>query len=111
MAILLLPWNLCRPVIGNKNHKVTVLNSRCNDISKNNVSSTFEEIFGYSLSVDPREYSGKCVMKLNWNALHKGRIIECPVRSIDDDFVYQKLVRNETGDGFVEDMRVPVFRQ
>jgi len=98
------------PVMNTKNNGITVLNSRCNDISKNNVNDAFEEIFGYSLSVDPREYNGKCVMKLNWNALHKGRIIECPVGSIDDDFVYQKLVRNETGDGFVEDMRVPVFR-
>ena len=98
------------PVMNTKIHGATVLNNRCNDISKNNVNSTFEEIFGYSLSVDPREYNGKCVMKLNWNALHKGRIIECPITEIDEDFVFQKLVRNETGDGFVEDMRVPVFR-
>ena len=97
------------PIKGTKNSKVTVLNNRCNDISKHIVNSTFEEIFGYSLSVDPREHTGKCVMKLNWNALHKGRVIECPIRSIDDDFVYQKLVRNENGKGFVEDMRVPVF--
>lgn len=97
------------PIKGNDNRRVPVLNRRCNDISKRMVNTTFEEIFGYSLSVDPLTYSGKCVMKLNWNALHKGRIIECPTKSIDDDFVYQKLVRNETGDGFVEDMRVPVF--
>ena len=94
---------------GTKNNGVKVLNNRCNDISKNKINSTFEEVFGYSLSVDPRKHRGKCVMKLNWNALHKGKIIECPVESIDDDFVYQKLVRNELEDGHVEDMRVPVF--
>jgi hypothetical protein len=94
---------------GNKNRRVTVLNSHCNDISKHMVNSTFEEVFGYRISVDPCKHNGKCVMKLNWNALHKGRIIECPIKSIDDDFVYQKLIRNETRDGFVEDMRVPVF--
>ncbi len=94
---------------GPENNGVTVLNSRCNDISKNIINSTFEEIFGYSLSVDPRKYSGKCVMKLNWNALHKGKIIECPISSVDEDFVYQKLVCNEVEDGLVEDMRVPIF--
>ncbi len=98
------------PVIkGSKNGGVTVLNHRCNDISKHTVNSTFEEIFGYSQSVDPRKHNGKCVMKLNWNALHKGKVIKCPIRLLDDDFVYQKLVRNENGEGFVEDMRVPVF--
>ncbi len=94
---------------GPKNNGVRVLNGRCNDISKNIINSTFKEIFGYSLSVDPRKHNGKCVMKLNWNALHKGKIIECPVESIDTDFVYQKLVHNEVEDGLVEDMRVPVF--
>jgi hypothetical protein len=94
---------------GNNVGDVTVLNKGCNDISKHMVNSTFEETFGYSLSVDPRKYHGKCVMKLNWNALHEGRIIECPITEIDEDFVYQKLVRNENADGFVEDMRVPIF--
>lgn len=49
-------------------------------------------------------------MKLNWNALHKGQTIDCPVKTRENGFVYQKLIRNETKDGFVEDMRVPVFR-
>lgn len=88
---------------------VKVLNIRCNDISKIRVNSVFEEIFGYSLSVDPRKHSGKCVMKLNWNALHKGQIIECPTELREGDFVYQKLIQNEVEDGLVEDIRTPVF--
>ncbi len=91
------------------NGRIRVLNRHCNDISKNKINATFAEVFGYSLSVDPRRHHGKCVMKLNWNALHKGRTIECPVDAVDEDFVYQKLIRNETDDGQVEDMRVPVF--
>ena len=103
------PVDSVPPINGDKNSAITVLNKHCNDISKNKINSTFEEVFGYSLSVDPRTHNGKCVMKLNWNALHKGKIIECPVESIDNDFVYQKLIRNELEDGHVEDMRVPVF--
>ncbi|MCP5005510.1 MAG: hypothetical protein GY941_16465 [Planctomycetes bacterium] len=88
---------------------VKVLNNRCNDISKNRINSVFEEVFGYSQSVDPYKYTGKCVMKSNWNALHQGKIIECPISKVDRNFVYVKLIRNETEDGFVEDMRVPVY--
>ncbi len=88
----------------------SLLNAQCNDISKNHVNAVFEEIFGYPISVDPRKHVGKCVMKLNWNALHKGQIIECPAQLQEGDFVYQKLINNETEDGFVEDMRVPVYK-
>jgi len=86
-----------------------LLNIYCNDISKARVNSVFEDVFGYSLAVDPQTYKGKCVMKANWNALHKGRIIECPAKLHEGDFVYQKLIRNEVKDGLVEDMRVPIF--
>jgi hypothetical protein len=86
-----------------------VLNFHCNDISKTRVNSVFEEVFGYPISVDPRKHSGKCVVKSNWNALHKGQTIECPAEPCEGDFVYQKLICNETKDGLVEDMRVPVY--
>ena len=95
--------------ITDKASRIISLNTRCNDVSKNKVNAVFEEVFGYSISVDPCRYKGPCVMKLDWNALHKGRIIECPVTKPEDGFVYQKLIRNETEDGLVEDMRVPVF--
>ncbi|MGQ9610172.1 MAG: hypothetical protein ACUVWN_12795 [bacterium] len=97
------------PLKSAKKNSVKILNARCNDISKARLSSAFEETFGYSLSIDPRNYSGKCVMKLNWNALHKGRIIDCPTERQDADFVYQKLINNEVENGLVEDMRVPIF--
>jgi hypothetical protein len=89
---------------------VPVINIRCKSISKANVTATFEEIFGYSLAVDPSTHRGKCVAKTNWNGLHLAAIIDCPTKPRHGDFVYQKLVRNEVKDGLVEDMRVPIFR-
>lgn len=86
-----------------------VLNMHCNDISKAKVNSVFEEVFGYSISIDPRTYNGRCVAKANWNALHKGRVMECPTDFQGEGVVYQKLIKNEVEDGLVEDMRVPVF--
>lgn len=97
------------PVKTTRQDGIKILNIRCNDISKLRIAAVFDDIFGYSLSVDPRKHVGKCVMKLNWNALHKGQIIECPTEPREGDFVYQKLVRNEAADGFVKDMRVPIY--
>jgi hypothetical protein len=88
---------------------IRVLNIHCTDVSKTRVNSVFEEVFGYSIAANPQKHSGKCVMKRNGNGLHEGQIIDCPVSLKDDDFIYQKLIHNETNDGFVEDMRVPVY--
>lgn len=49
-------------------------------------------------------------MKSNWNGLHVGKILECPTPIPESEYVYEKLINNETGDGFVEDIRVPIFR-
>jgi len=89
--------------------RTKLLNIDCHDISKENVNTVFKETFGYSVSVDPRIHNGKCVMKSNWNALHEGRIIDCPTTAMHENVVYQKLIRNEIEDGLVEDMRVPIF--
>ncbi len=86
-----------------------VLNMNCNDVSKKRVSVVFEEVFGYSTSVNPGTYSGKCVMKSDWNGLHVGEILECPTEIRRDGFVYEKLINNEVGDGLVQDIRVPIF--
>ena len=88
-----------------------ILNMNCNDVSKKRVSAVFEEIFGYSTSVDPGIYSGKCVMKSNWNGLHVGEIIDCPTEVRKEGFVYEKLINNEVGNGLVQDIRVPIFRK
>ncbi len=103
------PEELFPPFKDIRQNGAKLLNIRCNDISKTRVNSAFEEVFEYPLSVDPRKFSGKCVMKLNWNALHKGQILECPTELQEGDFVYQKLIRNEVEGGLIEDIRVPVF--
>ncbi|MCP5004998.1 MAG: hypothetical protein GY941_13855 [Planctomycetes bacterium] len=86
-----------------------MLNIELVDITKERVASVFQEAFGYSVSIDPLEYSGKCVMKTNWNALHLGKIVECPVDTQQDGFVYEKIIRNEVENGLVEDIRVLIF--
>jgi hypothetical protein len=86
-----------------------LLNLKCEDISKEHLNRVFDEIFGYSVSVDPAVHNGKCVMKSNWNALHQGRIVECPTTVKDKNVVYQRLIRNEVEGGLVEDIRVPII--
>jgi hypothetical protein len=86
-----------------------VANLGCTDVSKVRVERAFVTEFGYSSFVDPETHAGVCVMKSDLNALHDGRIIRCPAPR-EPGVVYQKVLNNETGGGFVVDHRVPVFR-
>ncbi|MBD3274647.1 MAG: hypothetical protein GF372_05015 [Candidatus Marinimicrobia bacterium] len=86
------------------------INIRSLDISKECIQTMFEEVFQYSLKVDPLKYKGSVVMKSNDNYAHDGKIVCSPMRrsEIDDDFVYQKTIDTKTSDGFYVDFRVPV---
>lgn len=83
-------------------------NIGCHDIRKSVVSRLFEEVFGYSLTVDPKTHKGLAVEKSELNGKHDGRIVSCPIDAPRCDRVYQRLVDN-TFDGreFV-DIRTPV---
>ncbi|MBN2410099.1 hypothetical protein JXQ31_00310 [candidate division KSB1 bacterium] len=90
--------------------KYKVINRNSVDISKNKVSDVFQEIFGYSLKVDPVKHTGPAVEKSDKNAMHDGRIVHCPVpaESVRTDCVYQKVIDNTVENGFVLDYRIPV---
>lgn len=83
-------------------------NIGCHDIRKSVVSRVFEEVFGYSLTIDPEIHQGLAVEKSEANGKHDGRIVSCPLDAPRSDRVYQRLVDN-TFDGrdFV-DIRTPV---
>jgi len=87
-------------------------NARCLNIGKGYIAQVFEEVFGYSLAIDPTTYVGLAAVKSNQNALHDGRTIQCPIAPTDvrADCVYQQLVDNETGPGTVTDLRVVIHR-
>ncbi len=92
------------------NPKIKFLNMNCNDVTKVQVNKIFEHTFKYSLSIDPATYTGKGVMKSDWNGLHVGEVIQCPITTKKDGFVYQKLIDNEVENNLVEDVRVPIFK-
>jgi hypothetical protein len=89
------------------------INARCLDISKKYVTRAFEEVFDDWLAIDPTTYRGAAVRKSNWNALHDGETIECPIApsEVREDCVYQRLVDNEAGDGLVAELRVVVMQR
>lgn len=86
------------------------INGKCLDISKRKVSETFEDVFGYSLSIDPLAHTGPAVKKSNENATHDGVVIDCPIpaASVEEDKVYQKLIDTRTEEGFFLNYRVAV---
>lgn len=85
------------------------INYNCLDISKNTVSKAYEEVFNTSLLINPTEYTGLCVQKSDENAIHDGKILSCPVRNIDINYVYQRVVNNLVTFDLVEDIRVPII--
>jgi len=89
--------------------KMPVLNLHCNDISKEYVEQVFQSVFGYGTFVDPLTHQGKCVRKGNANATHDGSVIQCPVPSVEEGFIYQIVINNQIDATQVEDIRVPVF--
>jgi hypothetical protein len=89
---------------------IPVANQGCRDISKQRLDIVHHEIFGYGVSLDPRTYDGIGVKKSNANARSDGEFIQFPVRHVDPDMVYQRLIDNSYGHGLVQDIRVPIFR-
>jgi len=86
----------------------TALNIGCHDIRKSVVARMFEEVFGYSLAINPLIYKGPAVEKSERNGMHDGRAIECPTKELNRGLVYQRLIDN-TFDGkeFI-DIRTPI---
>ena len=88
-----------------------IINSRSHDISKNRVDAVQEEVFSYPTAVDPTTHQGEALKKSDENALRDCEIITCPIPedSVDPDYVYQKLINNETGDDQTLDYRVTII--
>ena len=87
-----------------------IINLNCQDVSKNYTNEVFEQVFDYSLGIDPLTYTGKCVAKSNLNAQHDGKIIDCPISQVQSGITYQRLVDNEVQENAVLDYRVPIFK-
>lgn len=94
-------------IASNKNQS-KILNSQCSDISKKNVEKIQKEIFGYGMEVDPKTHQGKCVIKSDENAVHDGRIVQCPISNFEQSKVYQIIINNEENQSYF-DYRVAVM--
>src|SRR5690606_28991371 len=89
-----------------------VINSNCINLSKELVGLLFEEIFGYSLDIDPTSYNGSIVKKSIYNGTNFATVIEGPVSAdeLHEDYVYQKEIKNNSEfEGLTVVYRVPVY--
>lgn len=69
-----------------------VINRGCWDITKQKVNDIFND-----LSVDPKNYHGICVEKLEMQGSHRShRLIHCPAEP-KQGFIYQKFIENKEG--------------
>jgi hypothetical protein len=94
-----------------REQNINVINFNCQDVSKSFTNRVFQQVFNYSISVDPLTYQGKCIVKSNLNAKHDGKIISCPIDAVDSEVVYQKFIDTEFKKNQVCELRVPIFKQ
>lgn len=87
------------------------VNAECCDIRKDHVQEVFDRVFGYSISVDPLTHVGPMVEKSNLNATKDAKVIEGPLAAdqVRPGYVYQHRVDARVGDGWIEEMRIPVY--
>jgi hypothetical protein len=85
------------------------VNGRCLDISKTRVDSTWAQVAGYSISLDPLTTHGQMVEKPDENGRHGGRLVEGPLQRRVPGMVYQKLIDSRTEDGRILQLRVVVI--
>jgi hypothetical protein len=85
------------------------VNGRCLDISKARVDSTWAQVAGYSISLDPLTTHGPMVEKPDENGRHGGRVVHGPLQRRAPGMVYQRLVDSRTADGRILQLRVVVM--
>ncbi len=94
--------------IAGANSGTRTINANCTDISKAKVAEVFEQVFGYSLSVDPVTWQGLAVEKSDKNGAHDGRVVQCPTTPLPGK-VYQRLLLNSDNGASVLDYRSPTI--
>ncbi len=71
-----------------------VINLRCNDVSKSNVTKVYQEVFKNTLEINPEKYTARAVAKRNEGQGDKsGKIVNCPCKN-EKGWHYQKLLQD-----------------
>ncbi len=102
-------WRPEYPELRDTAAHVRVLNLACRDISKKHLGETFEQVFGYPLTVDPLHHQGECVQKDDRNASKTGKIVSAPLSGPVPGCSYQRLVNNILDDGRCEELRTLII--
>lgn len=79
-----------------------VVNAGCTDIRKSRVDRAFEAVFGYGLPIDPLTHQGVILRKSERNGPHDAVLLDGPLQSVEEGYVYQRLVTYETPKGMAE---------
>ncbi len=88
------------------------INGMCFNISKAYVETVFEQVFGYSLRVDPLTYTGQIIEKSNANGLRDVSVLDGPLQAdaVREGYVYEKILETLLDDGsFFVEHRVPII--
>jgi hypothetical protein len=91
-----------------KDSRAKTINQNVHNIGKDYVGEIFEDVFGYSISIDPTKYDGRAVCKSDINGTHDGIEIACPIKpsEVMPGCAYQRLVDSTFNGKSSEDLRI-----
>lgn len=85
------------------------INKNIKTVEKDYIDEVFTETFGYSLSIDPLTFKGCCAEKSVKNAIHDGKIVQCPIERKKEGKVYHRLIDTRYEIGRLRDIRIVIM--
>ena len=71
--------------------------------------AVFKEVFGYSAVINPSTFYGDCLKKSDSNAMDAEMIIRCPIKTMEEGSIYQRLINNIVDGNLAQEIAVPFF--
>lgn len=111
VALIFQPGTRYSPMDLSPVKPVGTINKDVRDVSKRKVEAKFEEVFGYSVGINPATHQGLALRKSDENYKHDGEIIRCPYfpKNGEKGVTYQHYIDARAANGCFADLRVPIY--
>lgn len=97
-----------------ESQKLRFLNYFLVDTSKEFVSRSMEQHFGYTFKIDPKTFEGYCIAKHNGNGTKSCFFLKCPIDAdeVFHDHCYQKIINwsSPKDKNTLHELRIPIFK-
>lgn len=108
-AVFFLPGKTAATALHRPNPLVPGFNFLCGNTSDAHVATTFRDVFGYDVAMDPASFKGEVVARSEPEKNSTKRIKIAPLKP-EKHQIYQRLIDNEMQAGFVVEFLCPAIK-